>query len=426
MFLVTPLVGIFDLLSRRRKETISIINSLSQELRSYSTMRTLEYLKVLITFLTPTVYSHTWVEQLMVIDSNGTFVGAPGYARGNVLRTAPEFSDPTMTYLIPPNGRANGSQILPTDRLCKETQRIHNQTEGSPRLQANPGAAIALRFQENGHVTLPWNQPGKPKNRGTVYVYGTTQPRDNETLLAVHKVWNQDGTGGDKRGVLLSVQNFDDGRCYQINHGNISESRQTEFQHEPDKLMGADLWCQQDIALPLDIQTGKPYTLYWVWDWPTAPHVDPGLPYGKPEIYTTCIDVDVVERPTTYAHVSGYINNQSLNNAAIPSQFAQLFRPGSNFSAPAANLSAPSTTPSAVPTTTANSFQPIQATTFVTLTKTIFSGPSVCTFGPSSKDVYDMPHSSSVSSQGSPPVSRRDHQPFRLPPKPGVKRRYQL
>jgi len=299
-------------------------------------------LTALFTFLLSTVSSHSWIEQLMVIAPNGTFVGAPGYPRGNVLRTAPGFSDSKMVNLIPPIDRAT-NEILPTDRMCKDTQQKQIQTEGSPRLQAAPGAAIALRFQENGHVTLPQNQPGKPENRGTVYVYGTTQPREDDTFLAIHKVWNKDGTGGDKRGVLLSVQNFDDGRCYQINSGQISKERQAKFPHQPNQLMGADLWCQQDIALPSDIPPGKPYTLYWVWDWPTAPGVDPNLPNGKKEIYTTCMDVDIIEGPKVHSNVAtGYIEGQPLDNAAIPSQFAELFK-SRTVPKPAVNNSSSST-----------------------------------------------------------------------------------
>ena len=51
--------------------------------------------------------AHTWIEQLMLIDSSGNMVGTPGYSRGNVLRTAPVDIDIAMTYLIPPNGGAN-------------------------------------------------------------------------------------------------------------------------------------------------------------------------------------------------------------------------------------------------------------------------------------------------------------------------------
>ncbi|EEP76859.1 conserved hypothetical protein [Uncinocarpus reesii 1704] len=290
--------------------------------------------KALMAFLfsvsmTPLVAGHSWVEQLMNIAPNGTFVGDPGYPRGNIRRGTPEFNDPAMTYLLPPNTRPAGSGLQPGDNICKETQRKLEQTQGSPRLKASPGAAIALRFQENGHVTLPDAQPGKPKNRGYVYVYGTTDPRPDDKILSIHKVWNSAGTGGDRRGMLLSRQNFDDGRCYQINDKPISKLRQAKFPHEANQLMGADMWCQQDIALPQNVPVGKPYTLYWVWDWPTAPSVDPGLPKGKLEIYTTCMDIDIIEKPLSNKLAiaqggEGYVKGQPLNNAALPSQLAQL------------------------------------------------------------------------------------------------------
>lgn len=327
-------------------------------------MRSLKKSSVhLLLFVLTTVSAHSWVEQLMVIAPNGTFVGSPGYPRGNFLRTSSGFNDDKMSYLIPPNGRENQSVVLPTDKMCKETQRKQEQTDGSPRLQASPGDAIALRFQENGHVTLPHNQPGKPENRGTVYVYGTTDPKDDENLLDVHEVWNKEGTGGDKRGVLLSVQNFDDGRCYQVNDGQISENRQAKFPHVANQLMGADMWCQQDIALPSDAPSGKPYTLYWVWDWPTVPGKDPSLPNGKKEIYTTCIDVDVVSQPKVNMQVkAGYIQDQPLDNAAIPSQFAELLG------------SPPSAGSSTVSSAMAQSIvvQPVQPSTFMTTVKTIY------------------------------------------------------
>lgn len=285
---------------------------------------------VMILLSTCPVSSHSWVEQLRLIAPNGTFVGEPGYPRGNILRTDPGFNDPAMTYILPPNTRPIDSGISPSDRICASTQQTRNQTSGSPRLKAQSGAAIALRYQENGHVTLPDAQPGKPPNRGNVYVYGTTDPRANDTLLAIHKKWNEDGTGGDGRGILLSRQNFDDGQCYQINDDSISTGRQAKFPHEADQLMGADMWCQQDIALPQNAPTGKPYTLYWVWDWPTAAGMDPGLPKGKEELYTTCIDIDIIAKSQFAGTVKassfkdGYVKDQSLNNAAVHSQVLQL------------------------------------------------------------------------------------------------------
>ena len=287
--------------------------------------------------LAASVRSHTWIEQLNVIDATGFFTGAPGFARGNVDRQTPGFNDGLMTNLIPPNGRATGNEILSTDPMCKSNQQQPVQGDGA-RLQAPAGSAIALRYQENGHVTLPQNQPGKPANRGTVFVYGTTQPSSSDTLLAIHKVWNAEGTGGDQRGVLLSSQNFDDGRCGQLNDGNISLSRNTTFYHTPDALMGANMWCQQDIALPTSAPTGQPYTLYWVWDWPTAVGT-PGQPDGLNETYTSCMDIDIVDGQASFnmsldeslGLSCGQFDPTEIcnitNNIAIPSEVVELSNP---------------------------------------------------------------------------------------------------
>ncbi|KAL6252743.1 hypothetical protein RBB50_000462 [Rhinocladiella similis] len=276
----------------------------------------------------PIASAHTWIEQMLVIAPNGTLAGLPGFARGNVLRQPNVSPDEPMVNLIPPNGRANS--VLPTDLMCKSSQTSQNQTDGSPRLQAVPGSAVALRYQENGHVTLPQNQPGKPDNRGTVYVYGTTNPSPDDAFLAIHRVWTPDGKGGDGRGVLLSTQNFDDGQCYQINGSPLSAQRQVTYAHPAEQLMGRDLWCQTDIQIPSTAPTGKPYTLYWVWDWPTLPGGDPNLPNGKQEIYTTCMDVDIVDdigiEPYSKGQAS-YVPGQGYDMAAASSQFAELTNP---------------------------------------------------------------------------------------------------
>lgn len=278
---------------------------------------------------------HSWVEEMDVIDlQTGTFTGTPGYCRNNTKRTAPGFSDPLMVHILPGQGQPSIEQrdtipatdltgVTNDDKMCKMTQQTAYQADGSPRLQAAPGALVSLRYQENGHVTLPNNQPGKPANRGTVYIYGTTQPKFPELFLDVVGQWTADGTGGDRRGRLLATQPFDDGVCYQINSGNISTARQAAHPHEPDQLSGANLWCQNDIAIPTDAPTGKPYTIYWVWDWPTAPGVDPNLPKGKAELYTTCMDVDIVAKPASKRRVKARQQaapsaGNNLNSAAIP------------------------------------------------------------------------------------------------------------
>jgi hypothetical protein len=305
--------------------------------------------------------AHSWVERMDAIAANGTFTGQPGYPRGFVPRTQAGFSDNDMVHLLPPNGRPEGTQILASDPLCRPEQQHQNQTNGFPRFNAAPGSMVALRYQENGHVTLPQNQPGKPLNRGTIYVYATTQPKIDETLLSVHKVWNANGTGGDQRGRLISTQNFDDGRCYQINGEAISKQRQAQFKHTATQLMGADLWCQSDITLPTDMK--GTVTLYWVWDWPTASGVDPNLPKGKAEIYTTCMDVDVSGTTQSTKEVVNFAQSQDINFAAIPSELGHPFNAGTGGSA--------GSTGSAAPPTGASSETSSVVPGIVTVTKTV-------------------------------------------------------
>lgn len=292
----------------------------------------MHFTKISLAFLSATsvAHAHSWIEQLMVIAPNGTFVGQPGFARGNVKRTEPGFGDPAMVHLI------TGAK---TDPMCKDSQKSpSSQSASSPRLKAAAGAGIALRFQENGHVTLPQNQPGKPENRGDVFVYGTTKPKDNELLNDVHGVWTADGKGGDGRGVLLVKAAYDDGQCYQVNGGAISADRQKKFAHPPNQLMGADLWCQTDVKLPADAPTGQPYTLYWVWDWATAAGVDPGLPQGKKETYTTCMDIDATaaDNSSRKAASGGFAQGQPIDNAAVPAQFTKLGNQSAASPSPAA------------------------------------------------------------------------------------------
>ena len=319
-------------------------------------------LAVIATVVIPSA-AHSWIEQMMVINGQGQFTGNPGYARNATARTAPGFSDPLMVHILPGQGQPAIEQrdinatdtegITPTDPMCKKTQQQQIQSSGLPRLSAAPGSLVALRYQENGHVTLPQNQPGKPPNRGNVYIYGTTQPKPDDNFLDIFNQWNADGTGGDKRGKLIATQPYDDGYCYQMNSGTISAQRQQQFPHSADQLMGADLWCQNDIKLPADAVSGRPYTLYWVWDWPTEPGVDPSLPKGKAEIYTTCMDIDitaaskrdVIQARAMEPQASG---GAAINNAAIPAYMSSLAAPNSaaqaSASTPAPVMPSPAST----------------------------------------------------------------------------------
>ncbi|KAH8704537.1 hypothetical protein GQ44DRAFT_630154 [Phaeosphaeriaceae sp. PMI808] len=281
-------------------------------------------LLLLTVLLFSQVFAHTWNEQLTVIE-NGLFSSSNGYPRGYVSRSIAGFSDNMMTYLLPPlaSGR---TRIDGSDLLCAPTQRSANQTNNFPRLLASPGAYVAMRYLENGHVTLPKNQLGKPNGAGTVYVFGTSEPNENELLMDVLQ-WTRDGTGGSKRGRLLTAQNFDDGRCYQINNGNISITRQENFPNPVKGQPGSvhEQWCETDVLIPINVTIDSAYTIYWVWQWPTALS-SPGLPDGKDEYYTTCSDINIVAVPLS--QTPNPLPQQDPQAAAVTNyQYRTAFKP---------------------------------------------------------------------------------------------------
>ncbi|KAJ9622056.1 hypothetical protein H2203_006937 [Taxawa tesnikishii (nom. ined.)] len=241
--------------------------------------------------------AHSWLEQLQVISSSGDFIGDYGYPRGYVARTDPGFNGDSVDYLLPALASSR-TRIDNSDLLCHPAQRTQNQTQQYPRLQASSGDYVTMKYLENGHVTLPQNQKGKPKEGGTVFIYGTTKPSDTEKIADVLE-WTKDGSGGNKKGFLISAQNFDDGRCHQINGGQISQQRQQQF---PDRVPGqrtsnVEQWCESNIQIPESAKTDETLALYWVWQWPTEAGADPTYPTGKDEYYTTCSDVDIVAGP---------------------------------------------------------------------------------------------------------------------------------
>jgi hypothetical protein len=243
--------------------------------------------------------AHSWVEQLVNIAPNGSYVASFGYPRGFVDKTADgSFDQEANEWLLPP--ARTPPFINEADLLCHPSQRVPNQAGSFSRLQSSPGNVIAIRYAENGHVTVPGGGiglVGKPEKGGTVFVFGTKQPRPDETLQNVLH-WTRDGKGGDRRGRLLTAQNFDDDRCYQLRADRtaLGEARRLQTPNPRPEQPGSDheLLCETNVRLPDDVTVGQPYTLYWVWQWPTAPQPDPSLSNGQDEYYTSCIDVDVV------------------------------------------------------------------------------------------------------------------------------------
>ncbi|KAK5007290.1 hypothetical protein LTR28_005470, partial [Elasticomyces elasticus] len=241
------------------------------------------------------VHAHTWIEEIQAISDNGSFTGDYGYPRCYVTRADHAFDGNSNLWLLPAlsSGR---TRITDNDLVCKDTQRTPNTNTRFPNLQITPGSYAAMKYLENGHVTLPSNQLGKPKAGGTVFVYGTTEPSNTETIANVLQ-WTTDGSGGNKKGFLMTAQNYDDGRCHQLNTETISQQRQKTFpnhmSNDPSNTNPVELWCETDVQVPSTAEAGSTLTVYWVWQWPTAPSIDPGLPAGKDEYYTSCSDFDI-------------------------------------------------------------------------------------------------------------------------------------
>lgn len=258
------------------------------------------------TLFTSLCHAHSWIEELVLLAPNGSFTSPKGYPRGLILRNETGFTDADMQWMLPSDEK---QQLTKDMTLCRPSQQTSNYTNPLiGKLLAYPGAAIALRYQENGHVTLPWLNTGKPSHSGIVYVYGTNEPKKDDKLLDIYKTWTLDGKGGDGRGRLLTSQYFDDGQCYQVNVGDISMDRQARFPRavEAGSFQGANLWCQTDVPLPKDVTVGKDYTLYWVWDWST---IDDTGKVTAPQLYTSCMDVSIADKDTV----------ASKSGAAVPS-----------------------------------------------------------------------------------------------------------
>jgi hypothetical protein len=261
---------------------------------------------------TSTTDAHTWIETMQRVASNGSFVGAVGYPRGFLPRTAP--NPDAQTNLIPPNGRATGNTILATDLMCASTQTVGTQSAGFPRLKAAPNDQIALRYEENGHVTKFFVDGGKPLGRGTVFIYGTQDSKNSDTYLNIHRVWNADGTGGDKRGKLLATRPFDDGHCFQNNGEPVAVSRA-----QKDGTKGnIEVLCQNEVQVPADVGTSGTYTLYWVWEWPT---LFSNGNVAKNQSYTSCMDIELTS--SAVADAGSFKAQQTgslINSVAIQAQ----------------------------------------------------------------------------------------------------------
>ncbi|OAG02009.1 uncharacterized protein CC84DRAFT_1048706, partial [Paraphaeosphaeria sporulosa] len=281
----------------------------------------------------PHIAAHSWVQQLVKVKNNGSYVGDWGYPRGFCAKG--DTCDPGIVnnFLIPAND-ANRLFITENDNLCKDSQKNPVQLDPAkyPRLKAAPGMHIALRYAENGHVSLngtPKEDTNKfkPDAGGTIFIYGTTDPKEDEKLVNVLR-WTKEGNGGDGRGVLLATNNFDDGRCYEANGSPIAMQRAAANPSYAKGQTGQGtgefgLPCESNVLLPKNLTAGKPYTLYWVWQWNTPPGKDQFRLEGKDEYYTTCMDIDIADIFATEAIGSAkYFSPQQDDASAAVKSFA--------------------------------------------------------------------------------------------------------
>lgn len=254
---------------------------------------------------TPT-QAHTWIQSLQLIASNGAFTGPLGYMRGFHPRDA-AFKDEMLV-----NRNIDIDEKTP---MCKDSQQGGKQTPGFDTLKAGPSDWVALQYLDNGHVTK-FTGP-RPAGNGTVYVYGTKNAADSDTLLGIHKKWNEAGDGGDKRGKLIATRYYDDGQCHENSGEPLSVARTAK-----DGIKD-NFPCQTDIQIPEDAGTNGLYTVYWVWDFA---EMDPakGVPI-KNETYTTCMDISMTDKKTTNALNFQAAQGQGITTMAIEQQLKTLY-----------------------------------------------------------------------------------------------------
>lgn len=271
-------------------------------------------LLAILSFAAPLVDAHSWVESVYKIDpATRKFFGAPGYPRGGDFRRLSQgnvLTDEQYIHRLPPNGVWSGDENI-------NKRPISESAPPEEILEVSPGDFIAIQHLENGHVSEVGE--GRALNGGTLFIYGTSEPKDEEKIFDIHLKWNEDGTGGDKRGRLLATRNFDDKQCYEGNGRPVALERSKALGTEAMKTLP----CQSDIQLPDDLAPGSTYTMYWYWDWPTFNVAvmdmeatrDGSFPwsgafkrgdkdtlgYGAdiiatPESYASTIDVKVVEK----------------------------------------------------------------------------------------------------------------------------------
>lgn len=205
-------------------------------------MQYLTFLSLVFSSLT-IVNAHTWVDNIKVTGGTGPIDGSLGFIRGYIGH-----SDAASSYRID----------KPQQSAYKDNQRQPNQPDPKfQRLKASPGSEITAEWHENGHTTNDTPENNAPGyDPGKVYMYGTTlQPSPDLTL---EQIWTWKGDSS-LEGRYLGSFNYDDGMCAE-------EGSQGKPRAIPRWAAGGGGPCKGKFNLPQDLPPGKPYTVFWVWN----------------------------------------------------------------------------------------------------------------------------------------------------------------
>ena len=114
--------------------------------------------------LSSTVAAHTWIEQMQVIGTNGSYVGDYGYPRGYVSRTDAGFDGFSNKWQLPsPDTDTSRTRITDKMLACHPNQRTPNYSQQYPKLSVAPPRRVkGGRARAPGTGGKPWSSPCPP------------------------------------------------------------------------------------------------------------------------------------------------------------------------------------------------------------------------------------------------------------------------
>lgn len=148
-----------------------------------------------------------------------------------------------------------------------------NYSQQYPRLVVKAGDNIVANYTENGHVTQDKLAPDNKPHPGQYKWYWTGIPFQGSTTDGSQIALFSDL---DDKFLLSGPSNFDDGRCAESDNNSMGRTGPTN--------------CQSHLTIPAGTKPGI-YSLYWVWNFPKVP---PSIDPTYSEVYTSCMDVEVV------------------------------------------------------------------------------------------------------------------------------------